>query len=341
MSIPILSFFNTRDGAGRTSLVYHLSWMFAERGLRILAVDLDPLANLTASFLDEEALEHLWNGDGLGAIRLDRPDQLPDVADVAPMAFRELNARLALVPGNPRLASFEDVLSTSWMDAMGDHDPARALRVLTAFWRGMQEAGSRFAADLIVCDIGPNLGALNRAALIASDHVVLPLAVDLHALQGLRLLGPTLRAWRTGWKLRRERWEEPSIELPSGDMKPLGYVAMRHGVRLTRPVRGYTRWLDQIPSEYRRSVLGASDEPSSHLSVPTMADDPNCLGVLNNYASLMPLSQEAGKPMFALRPADGAIGAHAYAAREAYTDFDALAREIATRINPSWAERVS
>lgn len=54
-----IAFFNNKGGVGKTSLVYHLAWMFTECGLKVLAVDLDPQANLTAMFLDEERLEEL------------------------------------------------------------------------------------------------------------------------------------------------------------------------------------------------------------------------------------------------------------------------------------------
>ena len=50
--------------------------------------------------------------------------------------------------------------------------------------------------DLILLDVGPNLGAINRSALIAADFVAVPLGADLFSLQGLRNLGPTLRRWR-------------------------------------------------------------------------------------------------------------------------------------------------
>ena len=60
MSIPVIAFFNNKGGVGKTTLVYHLSWAFADLGRHILAVDLDPQANLTASFLNEDQLEELW-----------------------------------------------------------------------------------------------------------------------------------------------------------------------------------------------------------------------------------------------------------------------------------------
>jgi chromosome partitioning protein len=56
MSIPVLTFFNNKGGVGKTSLVYHLSWIFSEMGKKVVAIDLDPQANLTSAFLPEETL---------------------------------------------------------------------------------------------------------------------------------------------------------------------------------------------------------------------------------------------------------------------------------------------
>ncbi len=76
----------------------------------------------------------------------------------------------------------------------------RAFRVISAFWRIIQRAAAadrkHNAANVILVDLGPNLGAINRAALIAADFVAIPPAPDLFSLQGLRNLGPTLRRWR-------------------------------------------------------------------------------------------------------------------------------------------------
>jgi chromosome partitioning protein len=327
MSVPVLTFFNNKGGVGKTSLVYHLAWMFAEQGLRVMAVDLDPQANLTAAFLDEDQLADLWT-DSAGASTIFRSVKpLLDVGDFAPVDYQKLNQRLALIPGDLGLSGFEDELSATWTDALSDKNKARPFRILTAFWRAAQESAKRFDADLIVFDVGPNLGAINRAALLASNHVVVPLGADLFSLQGLRNLGPTLRDWRSGWTRRRDDWKSPEFDLPVGDMTPVGYIAMRHGVRLTRPVKAYTRWLDQIPAEFRQSVL-AKDATK----VPTIEKDPYCLAMLKNYNSLMPLAQEARKPIFSLRSADGAIGSHANAVAKAHGDFKALAQDIAKRI---------
>lgn len=327
MTVPVLTFFNNKGGVGKTSLVYHLAWMFAEQGLRVMAVDLDPQANLTAAFLDEDQLAGLW-ADGAGVSTIfSSVKPLLDVGDFAPVRYQEPTPGLALIPGDLGLSGFEDALSAMWTDALDDRNKARPFRILTAFWRSAQESASRFGAGLIVFDVGPNLGAMNRAALLASNHVVVPLGADLFSLQGLRNLGPTLRQWREGWIKRRNDWAVPEFDLPAGDMNPVGYIAMRHGVRLTRPVKAYTRWLDQIPAEFRQSVLN-----ESITNAPSVEKDPYCLAMLKNYNSLMPLAQEARKPIFSLRSADGAIGSHANAVVNAHKDFKVLAQEIAWRI---------
>lgn len=330
MSVPVLTFFNNKGGVGKTSLVYHLSWMLADQGRRILVVDLDAQANLTAAFLDEDRLSALWETDNDSAdtvFQSIRP--LLDVGDFTPVNYVSMSERLALVPGELALSGFEDQLSETWSKSLDDKNLARQFRILTAFWRMAQEAAARFEADLILFDVGPNLGAINRSVLLGSNHVIVPLGADLFSLQGLRNLGPTLRDWRTGWTKRRENWPQPEFELPEGDMQPVGYIAMRHGVRLSRPVQAYTRWLDQIPMEFRRSVLG---DLLAANAAPDMAADPYCLAMLKNYNSLMPLAQEARKPIFFLKSADGAIGAHANAVQDAYKDFKALATCIEERI---------
>ncbi len=52
MKIPVIAFFNNKGGVGKTTIVYHLAWMFADQNLKVIAADLDPQSNLTAAFLD-------------------------------------------------------------------------------------------------------------------------------------------------------------------------------------------------------------------------------------------------------------------------------------------------
>ncbi len=319
-----IAFFNNKGGVGKTSLVYHLAWMFADHGIKTLAVDLDPQANLTAMFLDEDRLETLWPDDEhpdtvYGAIR----PILRGTGDIAQPHVEMITTTLGLIPGDLGLSRFEDKLSDAWPRCHNRDESA--FRTMTAFHRLVQR-GAEWGAEVVLIDVGPNLGAINRSALIASDQVCLPLAPDLFSLQGLKNLGPTLREWRAVWAdlLTKAPSELP---MPKGKMQPVGYIVMQHGILDTRPVKAYKRWMDQIPSVYREAVLDV-DEPIT-LFLPSIAQDPYCLSLLKHYRSLMPMAMEARKPIFFLKSADGAIGAHIEAVKNCYMDFQKLAGKIA------------
>lgn len=319
---PIIAFFNNKGGVGKTSLAYHLAWMFAERGRRVLAADLDPQANLSAAFLDERRLEELWSETGpRGTVAEPLKPLLEGTGGLGEVYVEHIADRLGLIVGDLTLSSFEDELSAQWPACLDAK--ARAFRIVSAMWQVIRTAARERGDDLVLIDAGPNLGALNRSALVASDHVVIPLAPDLFSLQGLRNLGPTLRRWREEWRDRAERNPEPTLNLPRGDMCPMGYVVLQHGVRLDRPVKAYSRWMTQIPYTYRTAVLGEVGG-----ATPEPAEDPDCLAMLKHYHSLIPLGQEARKPIFALKPADGAIGAHQQAVGAAFNDFAGLADRI-------------
>jgi len=327
VSVPVVTFFNNKGGVGKTSLVFHLAWMLSEMEKRVIAIDLDPQANLTSAFLAEDDLVALWDPDrpeqgGTTIYQCVRP--LTEVGDIVPPHTQRINPRLHLVPGDLSLAGFEDFLSQEWPNALGSGTLYRPFRILSSFWQVAQLAARQHSADLILADVGPNLGAINRSALIATDHVVIPLAADLFSLQGLRNLGPTLRAWRADWRKRVDNWSTPTFDLPAGAMVPLGYILMQHSERLSRPVKAYKKWADRIPSTYQQSVRGDSRGP------PNESD---CLARLKHYRSLVPMALEVRKPIFHLTAADGAIGSHSYAVKDAWSDFNALAAAILSRID--------
>jgi chromosome partitioning protein len=327
MSIPVLTFFNNKGGVGKTSLVYHLAWMLSDLGIRVVSIDLDAQANLTAAYLDEERLEQLWTTDNAAPTIYRSIEPLTRVGDILDPDVESINRNLYLVPGDVALASFEDTLSEAWPSGMADANLYRPMRIASAFWQAAQMSARKVDAKIILIDVGPNLGAINRSALIASDYVAIPLGADLFSLQGLRNLGPTLRSWRLLWRKRLDNWRNPEFELPEGRMKPIGYIVQQHGVRLHRPVKAFDKWVNRMPAVYHEEVLQDS------MTFSTPLEDPECLQMLKHYRSLIPMGQEARKPIFHLTPADGAIGSHAEAVKMAWWEFYALARLIWTHIS--------
>lgn len=329
MSVPVMTVFNSIGGSGKTFLVSHLAWMYADLGLRVLVADLDPKANLTVALLDEDRLEELWLEDVhpqtvFGCVQ----PLMKELGDIAAPHQENISDRLALLAGDVRLADFEDRLSSAWWQRAGDDE--RAFRVHSAFRGMMQQAAAAEQADIILMDLGPGLGAINRAALNSADYLIVPLSIDLRSLQGLRSLGARLRQWQPEWQARIQQNSAPDLKLPLGRVKPVGYIVMFRELRLDRPAQDHPRWLDRIPEAYRSSLLDEMPDEVNEQSL-SVFEDPHRLALLNPYQSLMPLAQEARKPMFQLKPADGAGGAQLQAARNVYRDFQQLARELARR----------
>jgi hypothetical protein len=110
-------------------------------------------------------------------------------------------------------------------------------------------------------------------------------------------------------------------------MFPLGYIVSRYTIFSSGAVRAYQRWLDRAPDIYRKSVEDTVPPPGLNIN-----SDDRRIAQLKDYRSLTAMAQEARKPMFLLRAADGAIGGHQAAVKDCYDDFKGLAKEILKRI---------
>ncbi len=330
MVAPILAFCANRSGVGKTSLVYHLAWMLSEIGERVLACDLDPQANLTVNFLSEDDLISIWCDDA-GNRTIHQCIHPLTVAGIlrSPDVVR-VSETLGLLPGDIALSGVEIALSDEWHNAQGDSDSSCPFRILTGIRQVIREAAETTDATVVLVDLGPGLGALNRAALIATDHIIVPLGPDLLSLLGLRTLGPVLKRWKDEWSISGECWSEPEFPLPSGNMKPVGYVIQQHGVRFDRPGRANQTWANRIPDTFRRYILDREVGPFPSRPV----EDENCLASIRHYLSLIPMAQEVRKPIFHLKSADGAIGSHAMAVSKAYSEYERLAKLVRDRIAP-------
>ncbi len=334
MTIPILTFFNNKGGVGKTTLIHHLSWIFSELNHRVLAVDLDPQANLTAAFFEDDAistiLEDTTNCSTIYKAILPIATGTGNAQNQTP---QKITDNLYVLPGDIQLSDFEEILSEQWTACYRDGPASeRGLNVTTAFWNTIQASAKDIQATIILMDIGPNLGAINRSALIATTQVIFPLGADLFSLRGLENLGVKLKKWKTEWTDIRSRQENQnqSLTLPEGAMTPIGYLCNQPIMRLDRPIRAYAKWINRIPSTYHTAILNKTNPLDSQI---TPEQDPNCLTILKHYRSLMPMALEARKPVFKLTPADGAIGSHMQAVHAAFEDFKALAEKISSKIN--------
>ncbi len=327
-----LTLFNNKGGVGKTTLTFHLAHMCARLGQRVVVLDYDPQCNLSSLLLGDDELFDLWVTQG--------PESSETVAScIEPVrrgkgGVREPRLRKAadllwVLPGHLDLSRFEQTLAEEWPKTMSSANE-RALDVTTALDVLSNRAAEVARADLVFIDVGPSLGALNRAALLACDAIVLPLAPDLFSLQGMRNVGPTLREWRDDWKTVRDRHMvgREQLVLPPHDFQPIGYVVQQHLARRDQAVKGYARWAEAIPSTFHEEVLGERQVATTS----SVDEDPFCLALIRHYASLVPIAQQARKPMFDLKQSDGIGGGQIQSVARCRQDFEQLVQRMLSRL---------
>ncbi|MCG5480481.1 MAG: plasmid partitioning protein RepA [Ensifer alkalisoli] len=161
--LQVVSVTNFKGGSGKTTSSVHLAQYLALTGHRVLAVDLDPQASLSALFGYQPELDLTGNDTLYGAIRYD--------AEARPL--REIIRKtyfdgLDLVPGNLELQEFEHTTpqALSARQSGSDAGPLFFARVQTAL------ASVADDYDVVVIDCPPQLGYLTLSALCASTSVI-------------------------------------------------------------------------------------------------------------------------------------------------------------------------
>jgi len=165
---------NFKGGSGKTTTAAHLAQFFALRGYRVLAVDLDPQASMSALFGYQPEFDVGDNQTLYGAIRYD--DQQIALSDIVrPTYFSGLD----LVPGNLELHEFEH--ATPKVLAAPGREPGDLFFARVA--RALNTVDDRY--DLVVIDCPPQLGFLTLSALCAATSVLIsvhPQMLDLASM---------------------------------------------------------------------------------------------------------------------------------------------------------------
>ena len=308
-----VAFFNNKGGVGKTTLACNFAAFVASPERRVLVLDLDPQCNSTQLLLDEDQWETIYEDvDTSGVKTILRPlhpirsgDSEVDTTNLP--LFRSERFGVDVLPGHPSLSIFEDILGASWA-LFGGGKPAGARR--TAWLRALRQ----YLDDLyevIVVDVSPSLGAINRSALIGADHFVTPMAADLFSLYALDNIASWFQRWLTEYDRAREASDEELLATGYDHLAPrdipirqgfLGYTVQQYVSRASggdvRRVQAYDQHRDQIP-EHARQLEELSEYAGSELD----------LGVVPNMFSMIPLAQSVHAPIVALTSADGLRGA--------------------------------
>ncbi len=323
----IVSFFNHKGGVGKTTLLYNVGIALAELGSNVLFVDLDAQANLTSAALAPETLEQYFNEDRTiyGSVR----PVIEGSGEAAQQDPVRIRGSAWIMPGDIRLSEFEEICPQGWTEALAGN--TRGFRVSTTIYRLVRDAGRTVDADFAFLDLGPNVGALNRTALLASDGFVIPMGPDLFSVTALPSVGKSAALWVEEWRAARGSAERRSrsldFDLPAGAPSPLGYINQQFAIYRQAPAEAYRRWIEQIPDAYENGIV----QPLKDVGVMIPPGDPK-IGEVRNLSSLIPMAQRAQSAIFELRGTE-ARGSQYTRARDTFSLFESLANEITTRVD--------
>lgn len=318
-----LSIFNNKGGVGKTTYLYHIAHLLCNRGLKVLMVDCDSQSNLTAYALEDNAILRSWKENGNSIYRIIEPVE-KGMGDIRKRRPEKIKENLWLVPGDLNLSNFEDRLGDSWNRAKGGSESD--IRIQSAIYRYIKWAVEQLEVDIVLIDLGPNLGALNRAVLGGSDYFVVPISPDLFSIRGTENLGNKLLLWRREWE-QCNNANIPGLDIPQGKPSFVGYVMQQHNVRNNSEgmTQGWKIFGNQVEGAIRDNII----EKLSSLGQTTGSDDSNFnLGKIPNLHSLIPYSLAARKPIFECKSSDGLRGAHITTARESAQFFNSVADKI-------------
>jgi chromosome partitioning protein len=158
----ILSFANNKGGVGKTTSALAVAHTLHAQGLGVLLIDADPQANASKTF-------PISTGDpsvGLGSVLEGRLPMMQALEQPAP--------KLWLLRATTDLARQEKVLGSQ-----PDY---------VFVMREMLSEGFTLPVQVVIIDTPPNLGPLTVAALVASQHVFIPLKPEFFANEGMTAL---------------------------------------------------------------------------------------------------------------------------------------------------------
>lgn len=299
LEAPRLSIFNHKGGVGKTTLTVNLAYALAEKGLQVLLVDSDPQCNLTSYLIEDTVVNDLLDrsdsAEGQTVWSALKPivEATGPAREISPIA---VSSRIALLPGDVRLAEFEAELGSLWAECF--QRKIRGFRGTSALSAVVNAAAEEVGADIILYDTGPNIGPLNRIILLDCDYFLVPAACELFSVRAIKTLGHTLAAWISDWMTISDLAPSNVYVLP-GVPKPIGYVPQRFRLYNHSLASPFAAWLPQIEKTLKADLLMVLERIDKSLVERAVA--PLRLGAIPDFGGRAATAQREGVALWRIK----------------------------------------
>ncbi|ATH99186.1 AAA family ATPase [Alcaligenes faecalis] len=313
-----IAFFTNKGGVGKTTLTCNLAaYLAIHKGKKILIVDADPQTNATQYMFKDSVLKEIYDKKSAFTIySMARPLSQGKGYSTDNKYRKSSTFKVDVLLGDPRLALIEDTLAADW-----NSGGVRGIRTTYMFREFLSKCEDY---DYVFFDMGPSLGSINRAVLIACDYFILPLSMDIFSIRATENISTWLKDWKRRLDLQLSALpdaDETEISDLSFRLRLLGYVnqqytAKRDASGERRAVKAYEKIMSEVPQAIEKTLLKDQAKPVG-LNYQ--------LGSIPNLHSLIPMSQNSRKPVFELKNADGIVGAHFTKVNESLELFTGIA----------------
>jgi cellulose biosynthesis protein BcsQ len=301
-----IAIFNNKGGVGKTTLLCNIAAYLAVRQKKkVLVIDADPQCNSTQNMFSEEAVENIYLKNEFTINNVVGPLSRGKGFSEEIIPKKGAHFGADVLTGDPKLAMAEDLLAKDWSDAISGN--TRGIRTTYLFRELIQSKCSNY--QYVIFDMGPSLGAINRAVLLACDYFLTPMSTDIFSLRAIENISKSLLNWKKSIERgieENEEGDEIGIEDLNWRLRYLGFVTQQYTSKKDfrgerRPVKAYDKIMRRVPEVIQREIVAKLQ--------PKLRGEYE-LGTIPTLHSLIPLSQNCRKPIFLLKSEDGVVGAH-------------------------------
>lgn len=219
-----IAIFNHKGGVSKTTTAFHLGWMLAKKGKKVLFVDADSQCNLTMMFIGYSRYDdYLLSNDKNNIKDALEPAFLakPRLIDSMECPQNAKNKNLFLLPGSIDLTEYEVALGMSFQlsTTLGTMK-----NLPGSFSYLIDKCMQKYSIDFALIDMNPSLSAVNQDLLISSDFFMIPTSPDVFSLKALQSLSRILPTWEAWAVQARKVFEDAEYPLPLTIPKFIGYT---------------------------------------------------------------------------------------------------------------------
>lgn len=309
--VKIISLFNHKGGVSKTTTTFHLGWILAEMGKKVLIVDTDPQCNLTGVSLslagndDFESFYAHKNIDNIKSAIASVFEGLPVPLQSAKCYEYPLRENLFLLPGHIDFSEYDIPMGIA-QELNGSIK--LATNIPGAISHLLRITAEEYGFEYILIDMSPSVSALNANLLMQSDYFIVPCSPDYYCNMAISSLTKILPSWYHTYDGIKKHvlFKDAYYKLPDTSPKFIGTIQQKYRPRNQNPARSFRQWIDRIDENVNTNLVPALREHNMLVDEPRLTsimggnNRSYNLANISDFNGLIAQSQKYNTPVFSL-----------------------------------------